>query len=142
MSVPGTTLPREVFLSHAVKDHVFASKVAEFLRSHDLAVWYAPKELVGGQLWHDEIGKALDRCDAFMVIVSPNSVKSRWVKFELRFALNQPRLDGRIFPILYRPCEFRELSWILDSIQHVDFTKGFGRGSRDLLRIWGLDEKP
>lgn len=39
------------------------------------------KEHIGGaQEWHDEIGAALDRCDWFPVVLSPQSVASRWVK--------------------------------------------------------------
>ncbi len=60
--------------------------------------------MLGGEFWHDDIGRALVRCDWFMVVLSPNSVKSRWVKHELRYALIDPKFEDRIVPILYKPC--------------------------------------
>ena len=141
MTSQENALPREIFLSHSVKDHAFTTRIAELLRDHDRTVWYAPNELVGGDFWLDELGRALDRCDWFLVVLSPNSIKSRWVKSEVRFALSEPKFEGRIVPILYKTCPFRELSWVLGSIQHVDFTKGFKKGSEDLLKIWDLEVK-
>lgn len=130
--------PQEVFLSHASRNQRFAEKLAETLRRHGVPVWYSATSLVGAQQWHDEIGEAQDRCDWFVVILSPASVKSRWVRHELNYALLQERLDGRIIPILYRECDVRKLSWTLPAIQYVDFTGDFAEGCRDLLRIWGL----
>jgi hypothetical protein len=37
----------------------------------------------GAQQWHDEIGTALKRCDWFLLVLSPQSVRSMWVKHEL-----------------------------------------------------------
>jgi hypothetical protein len=73
-------LPKEVFLSHSNKDRLFASDVAKQIRRHGVAVWYSETNIVGAQEWHDEIGAALERCDWFVLILSPNSVKSTWVK--------------------------------------------------------------
>lgn len=48
--------PTELFLSHASRDHAFATKIAEIMRAHGVPVCYSPTSLVGGQQWHDEIG--------------------------------------------------------------------------------------
>ena len=73
--------------------------------------------------WHDEIGAALERWDWFVVVLSPASVKSRWVKQELLFALNDARYEDRIVPVIHRPCRYRDLSWTLPSFQMIDFTQ-------------------
>lgn len=65
-------------------------------------------------------------------------MRSRWVKHELLFALEEPRYEGRIVPVLHRPCDPIELSWTLKALQRVDFTKDFSQGCRELLRIWGI----
>lgn len=75
--------PREVFLSHAAQDRKFATRLSKLLKHHRVAVWYSRKNLRGAQQWHDEIGKALERCDWFLLVLSPDSVKSMWVKREL-----------------------------------------------------------
>jgi hypothetical protein len=132
--------PREVFLSHATADKVVARRVLRRLESHGIPVWFAPYKLIGSQRWHDEIGKALQRCDWFLLLLSRSSVRSRWVKNELLFALNEPRLDDRIVPVLIEPCDWKEFSWTLGAIQHVDLTGDFPSGMVDLLRVFGITE--
>src|SRR6266508_2795071 len=96
--------PKELFLSHAGEDQKFAASVVKILRNHGIPLWYSPIHIVAAQEWHDEIGNALRRCDWFAVMLSPNSLQSMWVKRELNYALRQKRLDGRIIPILCKPC--------------------------------------
>ncbi|MCU1266776.1 MAG: hypothetical protein JWM21_3094 [Acidobacteria bacterium] len=73
-------LPKEVFLSNSSLDRVFVSGLAEMLRRHGIPVWYSQTNILGAQQWHDEIGAALKRCDWLVVVLSPNSVESVWVK--------------------------------------------------------------
>ena len=130
--------PNEVFLSHASPDQTFASIIAEQLRRHGIPVWYSRSNILGAQQWHDEIGAALQRCDWFLLVLSPHAVASMWVKRELLFALQQDRFENRIIPILLQPCKFDQLSWVLPSFQIIDFEKPLDEGFRDLLKIWGL----
>jgi hypothetical protein len=111
------------------------------LRAHELPVWYSPTEIIGAQQWHDEIGAALDRCDWFLIVLSPHGVKSEWVRREVLFALNDPRYNGRIAPLIAKKCDSRKLSWTLGALQYIDFTPSFSAGARELLRIWGKGYK-
>jgi TIR domain len=106
-------LPREIFLSHSDKDRSFASDLTEQMRRHGVPVWYSRTNILGAQQWHDEIGAALTRCDWFVLVLSPSAVRSRWVKNELVFALNDQRLAKRIVPLLYKTCKYKQLSWTL-----------------------------
>ncbi len=135
-------LPSEVFLSHSSRDRNFASRLAEMLRTHGIPIWYSQTNIRGAQQWHDEIGAALRRCDWFLVVLSPNSVESIWVKRELLFALQQHHFVGRIVPLILAPCEYEKLSWTLSSFQVVDFSQPLEGGSRDLLRVWGIGFAP
>lgn len=72
------TRPREVFLSHAHQDSALARKIQRALRRDRIKFWFAPHRIVGSQRWHDEIGKALRRCDWFLLLLSPNAVRSKW----------------------------------------------------------------
>jgi hypothetical protein len=94
--------------------------------------------IVGAQEWHDEIGAALARCDWFVVVLSPRSVESMWVQRELIFALRQNRFQRRIVPVLLEPCNIEQLSWVLASLQIIDFTTGADEGYRNLLRVRGI----
>lgn len=134
-------LPNEVFLSHSNLDQLFVTSVVEMMRRHGTPVWHSQTNIVGAQQWHDEIGAALKRCDSFVLVLSPNSVKSIWVKREVRFALNDNRYADKIIPLLYQPCDCDQLSWTLSLLQMVDFTQDFNDGCRALLRVWGSGYK-
>ena len=134
-------LPTEVFLSHSDRDRQVATDLAEMMRSHGIPVWYSRTNILGAQQWHDEIGSALRRCDWFVLVLSPRSVESIWVKREFLFALQQNRFVDKIVPLLYEPCNWEQFSWTLSSFQIVDFTQTFEQGCRDLLRAWGLGYK-
>jgi hypothetical protein len=130
-------IPEELFLSHSSEDRRLAGSLAKRLQARGVAVWYSRRQLVGAQQWHDEIGKALHRCDWFALLLTPAAVWSRWVKRELLFALNDRRYEDRIVPILARPCRWERLSWTLDALQFVDFEDA-AVGYRRLLQTWGL----
>ena len=69
---------------------------------------------------------------------SPNSLKSKWVRRELIFALDEDRYDNSIVPVVIDAGIYRKLSWPFHSYQLVDLTKDFEKGCRALLRIWGI----
>lgn len=131
-------VPTEIFLSHSGQDHAFAATLAMVLRDHGVPVWYSGTDIVGAQQWHDEIGAALARCDWFLVVLTARAVESMWVKRELQFALQQPSYQNRIVPVVLEDCDQRLLSWVLPSVQSVDFSGGFEEGCRALLRVWGI----
>lgn len=133
--------PNEVFLSHSNLDQPFVNSIIELLRGHGVPVWHSTTNIIPAQQWHDEIGSALGQCDWLVVVLSPNSVSSKWVKRELLFALDDDRYEDRIIPLLYQPCDYRRLSWTIPFFQMVDFTGDFDMGCRDLLRVWGLGHK-
>lgn len=135
-------LPKEVFLSHSDKDRRFAAALAKVLARHGIRVWYSRAHLAGSPEWFDEIGKALDRCDWFLIILSPRSVKSDWVKYELVSALTRKRYRGRIVSVLYKPCKWERRYWALASFQLKDFTQKLADGYRELLKVWGVVYNP
>jgi hypothetical protein len=132
-------LPHEVFLSHANQDRGLVDSLAEVMRRHGFPVWYSQTNILGAQQWHDEIGAALRRCDWFLVVLSPQSVESIWVKREVVYAFEHDRYDNKIVSVIYQSCDYEEkLSWILPQFQMVDFTRAIDQGYVDLLRVWGL----
>ncbi len=135
-------IPAELFLSHSDQDRDFAEALGAVLGRHGVPYWYSRRDLRGADIWHDEIGTALHRCDWFLLALSPAAIDSMWVKRELNFALRDPRYEGHIVPVLYQPCAYESLSWTLGAIERIDFTAGFDEGCRELLRIWGLGYRP
>ena len=131
-------IPTELFLSHSDLDREFAAALGEVLERHGVPYWYSRRNLRGAQEWHDEIGAALARCDWFLVVLSPASVESIWVRRELHYALRVARYEGHILPVLHRPCDIERLSWTPPGFQIIDFTADFEHGCRELVRSWNL----
>jgi len=130
--------PKEIFLSHSSQDRLFVRRLTRVLKENHIGYWYSATHIRGAKQWHDEIGEALSRCDWFVVVLTPASVKSTWVKRELLFVLNESRYNERIVPLLRKPCRHSELSWTLSEYQFVDFTSDFDAGCTQMLRIWGI----
>lgn len=135
-------MPNEAFLSHSHHDRPFVIQLTDVLRHHGVPFWYSEVNILGAQMWHDQIGATLARCDWFVLVLSPHAVASQWVKRELLFSLMQQRFEGHIVPLFHRPCSPDELSWTLPQIHTVDFTQSFDDGCRELLRIWGIGFAP
>jgi len=138
MSAKRSAPPDEVFLSHSGKNAAFANRLRGVLAAHGVKSFFSRKNIRGAQEWHDEIGAALKRCDWFLVVLSPQSVRSLWVKHELIYALQESRYRQRIIPVYYKTCDVDMLSWTLAAFQRIDFRKDFHEGCRQLLAIWGL----
>lgn len=85
--------PKQIFISHANADRKFLERLSRLLADHHLRFWHSRKDIRGAQQWHDEIGAALRKCDWFLIVLSPSAVKSKWVKRELAFALQEGSLQ-------------------------------------------------
>lgn len=136
------SVPREVFVSHAHQDAAEALPIIEMLRRHGVPAWYAPHQILGAQQWHDEIGSALQRCDWLLLLLSPHSVQSRWVKFELLHALSSDAYEDHILPVMLGACDPMKLSWTLQSMQQIALTDDLADGYRKILRTWGIGYRP
>lgn len=111
--------------------------MADDLRRHDVRVWFSEHNIVGAQQWMDEIGKALERCDWFVVVLTPAAVRSIWVKREVTFALNEKRYHERVVPLLLKNCAAKGLAWPLSTIQTID-ARSYTPGVEELLALWGI----
>jgi len=104
------------------------SKLERLFREHGIRYWYSTRHIVAATKWHDEIGRALDRCDWFALVLSPSAVRSAWVKRELLYALESRRYRDRIVPILHKNCVWNPA--LLDARKPADrgFQFGFSGG--------------
>ena len=133
---------RKVFLSHSSKDRAFVLRLTKVLDRHKVTYWYSATHIVGAKQWHDEIGRALAQCNWFLIVLTPNAVRSQWVKRELLYALNENRYNEKIIPLLHKPCNHSRLSWTLGEFEFAEFAGDFEQGCKNLLRIWRIKYKP
>jgi hypothetical protein len=97
----------KMFISHSSSDAQFANMLAESLRAADVEVWIDTRELQPGAALVAEIQKGIANCDTLLIVLSPDSVASRWVQEEVEAAIASQATTSRpkVIPILYRDCD-------------------------------------
>ena len=118
----------KVFLSHAMADAAQAEDLASRLEAEGFDVWRSDRDLEPGTNWALAIGKALESARAMVVLLSPDSVKSEWVIKEIDFALNSPKYEWRVIPVLLRPTA--DFPWILEKMQIIKVGKSWDAACR------------
>jgi hypothetical protein len=104
-----------VFLSHAQKDVGLASRLAELLEKKGLQVWNSAKEITPGDNWAKKIGKALDAAELMVILLTPGSAKSDWLRQEINYALGSEKLAHRVYTVFVGPTleVGKDIPWIL-----------------------------
>jgi hypothetical protein len=83
-----------VFISYAHEDRSVIDHIQSRLDAAGYAVWIDRESITGGELWRTRIVEAIESSNVFLLMLSPNSVKSKYVLQELNIA------DGERKPIL------------------------------------------
>ncbi|MCB0118732.1 MAG: TIR domain-containing protein [Anaerolineales bacterium] len=96
----------KVFISYSRRDKIFAQQLTERLKSKSVDVWADWEDLPPSSNWMEEVQNAIEECDAYIFIISPNSLKSQVVLQELEMA---ERLNKRLIPILHQDINFKEI---------------------------------
>jgi hypothetical protein len=76
-----------VFLSYSHKDKPIARELSRELEQRGAAVWFDEQMIAPGDNWSERIGEAIRNSDVFLLLVSPASARSAWVRRELDWAL-------------------------------------------------------
>lgn len=95
----------DVFLSYARQDRALARVIAEGLRQEGLTVWW-DASLRSGETFDEVIERNLKEAHAVVVLWSPASVASRWVRAEATLADRRNKLVPAIIAACDRPIIF------------------------------------
>jgi hypothetical protein len=103
------TKPLSCFISYSSHDEQFASMLYEALRDRNLQVWFAPAKLRPGDKLNEAIANGISASDRLLLVLSKESMKSVWVKEELRKARRIEEEQGvrKLIPI--RLVRFEEI---------------------------------
>jgi hypothetical protein len=107
---------RCTFISYPRINTDFALKLALDLREAGFQIWLDQLDIPTGVRWDDEIEKALNDCEIFMVVLTPAAINSNNVKDEIGYAIDNHK---HIFPVLLEPCN---IPLRLRRFQYVDFS--------------------
>ena len=89
------------FISYSTKDQEFADRLHADLQDKGVRCWFAPHDIQAGKKIHEQIDEAIRRYERLLLILSPNSMNSEWVKTEIRKARKRERTEKKrvLFPV-------------------------------------------
>src|SRR5687768_12432312 len=104
---------RRIFVSYASEDSGAAKELLSQLASQPNFQIFTTNKISAGEDWQSKIRKELHQTDYFLVLLSPTSLQSKWIQFELGAAWG---LNKFIIPIVTSkdvvnriPLEFKNL---------------------------------
>jgi TolB-like protein len=107
----------DIFISYSSKDRAQAEQLTELLASAGLSVWIDQSALAASTSWSAEIVDAIANCQAFIVLLSPNSIESHNVIKEVSLASEKRK---KILPLDLEPVTLpRELEYQLAGIHRA-----------------------
>ena len=115
MSECSKSMP-QIFISYSRKDIGFVRKLAGDLEKAGYTIWWDLSDLRGGDDWLRVIPTAIEASEYVIVVLSPNSAVSDWVKKEYAQALS---LRKKIIPVMFIQST---VPFALNTINYVDFT--------------------
>jgi hypothetical protein len=122
------------FISHTTKDRKFVEgELLGLLEALNIEPWYSRQDISAASEWEPEIRKALEASSWFLVVVSPSSAASYWVRREVAWAM--ANLHGRIIPVLLEDTQLDDLHVELNHIQLLDFRRNKNSGRNELIRL-------
>ncbi len=112
-----------VFLSYSRKNADSVSLLQGQLRHEDILAWRDATSIPGGTDWFKVLTSALDQLDILVVVVTPDSVKSEWVKKECTTFVAQGKT---VIPYITDEACKSDLPEFLSRIQWIDGTAADG----------------
>jgi hypothetical protein len=101
LTAPGAIQFYSCFISYSTKNQEFADRLHADLQSNGVRCWFAPHDVQGGKKLHEQIDEAIRRYERLLLILSPNSMSSKWVKTEIRNARKREVAEKKrvLFPV-------------------------------------------
>jgi len=116
-----------VFISYATGDVQFAAMLAKSLEGDGFDLFFAPRDITGGEDWQDALERELRSADKVVLVLSLHTKDSEWMSLEYKVVINEAK--EKLVPILIDDAiglretqDFlRGLSAFLALIQLIDF---------------------
>src|SRR5271169_42584 len=105
-----------IFLSHSHKDNEWCQHLIDALNNAAFDVWFDSQDLYLGDQWIDALEREIKARDFFLIVLTPDSWASKWVRKELQLALNH---DKPILGVKHKPVD---LTGFLTTYQILDAT--------------------
>ena len=125
-------LPPKVFISYSHTDKEFVKQLSQDLLKNRIVVWWDDWEINVGESLIEKIQVGIKSSAYLGIILTPESVSSKWVREELNAGFMRQLEERRIFilPILLRDCV---IPLFLQDKKYADFRSDYSEGLELLL---------
>jgi hypothetical protein len=120
---------KTIFISYASEDRAIAQRLAAGLEQESLSVWWDRQIQVGTE-WDKTIEDALADAKCVIVLWTPHSKQSRWVRAEAREALN----SNTILPVMLAPNAIPLAFTGIQALRFIDWDGSSDTREFELLR--------
>ncbi len=129
-----------VFISYSSKDASEARRLSRELTRQGIRTWIDEYEILPGDSIIQKISDGIRQSDFLVVILSKNSNKSNWVKYEIEqaFSDNKEASSIRIIPVRI---DNSPMSENLKDIRFIDLTLNYDAGIDELTKFLIQDKK-
>lgn len=91
---------RKVFISYSSADRDLANRIADLLSTLSVKFFLDERDIIGGKKIKQTLDQSIAECTHLLVILSPGSLKSIWVPYEVGYA---SALHLELLPFLEHP---------------------------------------
>jgi len=117
-----------IFMSYSRREVGFVDQLTSRLEKTGFRVWLDYRSLIPGSPWKTQIDKGLDESEVILLVVSKESMASKYVELEWRRVIREDkRIILAIFEAVDIPKELERFEW-------VDFRGNFNKGVEELCR--------
>ena len=139
MNEPSSSKPYDVFVSYSSQDRAVASRLAKELTELGYVVWLDAWEILVGHNIVDEVYKGITGAQFVVVLLSPDSCQSQWVRQEFTTALVS-EIEARQVVVLPAKIGNCEIPLPLRNKRYANFTESWEEGFRELATAIDLHQ--
>ena len=122
----------DIFISYSSENEGMAEQIRQVLEQNGISCWYAPKALRGTQDFTAEIPQAIRSAKGFLLLMSKEAQKSKWVQRELGEA---DECDLPVYTFFLEDCPLNDqFRFVLRFNQHYEAALGYEEQMRRLIR--------
>ncbi len=123
---------KHIYLSYSYKDQSIAHRLTDRIRGAGLNISDDVWELKSSDSLKFKIREAISTSDFMIILLSPSSVKSNWIQFELNSALANELSDRAItlIPVLIKDCVIPEF---IEDHPYIDLRNDFNKSVNELI---------
>ena len=120
-----------IFISYSRRDSKKVESLVKTLEENGHTVWFDRHNIQGGEKWRAEIVSGIKNCDFFILLLSPDSVSSKYVQQELNIADQENKI---IIPVdLITTIIPDEMALSLSPVHRIDFIHSLELGLQQLI---------